>query len=104
MVISKPTAFSLFQLVWHFLKRFGIFYEWFGIFCSLEPGNPKQEGCVKLLRKVKVTTPPYSCRGCFVIYETAVICRRIGWFPVFCARASRTNGGGYAKVLNFLPF
>jgi len=25
LVISKPTAFSLFQPVWHFLKRFGIF-------------------------------------------------------------------------------
>jgi len=48
--------------------------------------NPKQEGSVKFLRKVKVTTPPYSCRECFVIYETAVICRGIYWFPVFCAR------------------
>ena len=38
-----------------------------------------------------------------MIYETAVICRRIGWFPVFCARR-RTNGGGYAEVLNLLPF
>jgi len=27
LVISKPTAFSLFQLVWHFLKRFGIFLQ-----------------------------------------------------------------------------
>jgi len=24
--MSKPTAFSLFQLVWHFLKRFSIFF------------------------------------------------------------------------------
>jgi len=39
---SKPTAFSLFQLVWHFLKRFDLFYKWLGIFCSLGPGNP---GC-----------------------------------------------------------
>jgi len=30
--MSKPTAFGLFQLVWHFLKGFGIF-------CSLGPGN-----------------------------------------------------------------
>jgi len=30
------------------------------------------------------------------IYETAVICKRIGWDLVFCAR--RTNEGGYAKV------
>jgi len=27
VVISKPTAFSLFQLVWHFLKWFGIFLQ-----------------------------------------------------------------------------
>ena len=25
--MSKPTAFGLFQLVWHFLKRFGIFLQ-----------------------------------------------------------------------------
>jgi len=73
------------------------------VFLQNASGNPKQEECVKFLRKVKVTTQPYSCRECFVIYETAVICRRIGWFPVFCARR-RTNGGGYAEVLNLLPF
>jgi len=28
----------------------------------------------------------------FVIYESAVICRCVGWFLVFCAR--RTNEGG----------
>jgi len=43
--MSKPTAFDLFQLVWHFLKRFGIFYKWFGIFCSLGPGNPDKQWC-----------------------------------------------------------
>jgi len=37
--MSKPKAFSLFQLVWHFLKQFSIFYKWFGIFCSLGSGN-----------------------------------------------------------------
>jgi len=25
--MSKPTTFGLFQLVWHFLKRFGIFLQ-----------------------------------------------------------------------------
>jgi len=30
-----------------------------------------------------------------VIYETAVFCRRIGWFLLFCAR--RTNKGGDAE-------
>jgi len=44
VVISKPTAFSRFQLVWHFLKRFSVFYKWFGIFYSLGPGNPGGEG------------------------------------------------------------
>jgi len=38
----------------------------------------------------------YGCSStleCLVIYETAVICRRIGWFPVFLCK---TNKGGYA--------
>jgi len=30
--MSKPAAFGLFQLVWHFSN-------WFGIFCSLGPDN-----------------------------------------------------------------
>jgi len=40
LVISKPTAFSLFQLVWHFLKRFGIFLQAVWHFFKLGPGNP----------------------------------------------------------------
>jgi len=53
---------------------------------------------MKFFHKVKVTTSPYCCSStskCFVIYETAVICRRLGRFLVFCAR--RTNEGGCAE-------
>jgi len=41
---------------------------------------------MKFFHKVKVTTSPYCCSStskCFVIYETAVICRRLGRFLVF---------------------
>jgi len=31
-----------------------------------------------------------------VIYQTAVICRHIGWFSVFCAR--RMDESGYAEA------
>jgi len=34
--MSKPTAFGLFQLVWHFLKRFGIFTSGLAFFVHLD--------------------------------------------------------------------
>jgi len=45
LIISKPTAFSLFQLVWHF-SGLAFFCKWFGNFCSLGPGHPGFEWVV----------------------------------------------------------
>ena len=51
------------------------------------------------MRKIKVPTPLYRCSSisqCLVFYETAIICKRIGRFLVWCAR--QTNEGGYAET------
>ena len=54
---------------------------------------------MKVLRKVQVTTLPYRC-SCsskyLVIFETAVYCRRVVWFHVFCTR--QMNEGGDAET------
>jgi len=55
--MSKPRAFGLFQLVWHFLKRFGIFLEvvWHFLFTWTWkpcPWRDRQAGLGKLAMKM----------------------------------------------------
>jgi len=60
--ISKPATFSLFQLVWHFLKRYGIFYKLFGILCSLDVAALIHRRTVYVYRFLSVG-PTYRAMG-----------------------------------------
>jgi len=56
--------------------------------------------CKEVLHKVYVATPLYwysSSSKNLVIFETAIICRSMCWFPVFCAR--RRNESRDAETL-----
>jgi len=72
--MSKPTAFDLFQLVWHYLKRFGIFLQVVWHFCSLGRGNPGRDGYRK-----KLVVPPVKGVDVYKPMECLYIQRR-GWF------------------------
>jgi len=48
----KTNSIQPVSACWHFLKRFGIFYKWFGIFCSLGHGNPASVLCLELCEQI----------------------------------------------------
>jgi len=49
--MSKPTAYGLFQLVWHFLKRFGIFLQVVWHFLSTWTWQPWASGAARMRPK-----------------------------------------------------